>query len=207
MVEVLGSFLLCANAGFQHYEYDIYNEKVSSYRMDIFETAAFLILNVSWKENEEVYRDLLLLDLLNFVCPKGLEGDEAKTVMSSLHSYYERAAHKGTQFHQNLNYFKHEILSSYNLWRQNFEENRQQLIRETSTVKLGSLVYSSSIGFADLRQAGRDFLVLKKPGLLWDDVMGELLIKVSYPQTKLVTYEQQNIKTPLEQETIADTAR
>ncbi|OKL39986.1 phospholipase D-like domain-containing protein [Pontibacter flavimaris] len=207
LIEVLGSFLICANTGYQHYGYEVYDDKVSSYRMDIFETATFLILNVSWKEDEEVYRDILLLDLLNFVCPMGLQSDEAKTVISSLHSFYERAAHKGTQFHQNLNYFKHEILSSYNLWRQRFEENRQQLIRETSTIRLGSLVYSSSLGFAALRQAGKDFIVLKKPGLLWDDVMGELLIKVFYPQTKLVTYEQQNIKTPLEQETIADTIR
>ncbi|NEM97189.1 phospholipase D-like domain-containing protein [Pontibacter burrus] len=207
LIEVLGSFLICANAGYQHYGYEVYDDKVSAYRMDIFETATFLILNVNWKEDEEVYRDILLLDLLHFVCPKILKKNEAKSAIKSIHAFYERAAHKGTHFHQNLDYFKREKLPNYNLWRQNFEENRQQLIKETSTIRLGSLVCSSSLGFAALRQAGKDFLVLKKPGLLWDESMGELLMKVSYPQTKITAYKQINIHTPSEEETIADTIR
>ena len=195
LIEVLGSFLICANsrAGFYSYSYEPANKKMMGYRKSVFERATFLLLNVHWQEKEQVSRDLIFLDLLHFVSPCKFEENETGEIKQNLQAIYHQASHKSDEYFQNLSYYLDSLFPRFIQWKNAYESDlqspeRRSLIKEVASLHSGTIVFNSKIGFAILKQKGETFLLLEKPGFPWDDELSGPYLKLKYPQEKIITF-------------------
>lgn len=189
LIEMLGSFLLNANstANYKIYDYDVLNEKVLSLRKSIFEHATFLCLNTSWKEQENKYRDILLLDLLHFVYPKTITGHEIDSIDKSLTSIYDKSKYKHSGYINNYQYAIEKLYPSYLRCKDVFKKEPADSIRVVKSSNL-NYMYSKEMGFCLLRNSGKDFLGFEKPGLAWDYDIDAAVLKVTYPESQIKYY-------------------
>lgn len=189
LIEMLGSFLLNANstANYKIYDYDVLNEKVLSLRKSIFEHATFLCLNTSWKEQENKYRDILLLDLLHFVYPKTITGHEIDLIDKSLTSIYDKSKYKHSGYFNNYQYAIEKLYPNYLRCKDVFKKEPADSIRVVKSSNL-NYMYSKEMGFCLLRNSGKDYLGFEKPGLAWDYDIDAAVLKVTYPESQIKYY-------------------
>ena len=187
LTNMLGSFLIASNRGPHEYTYQLVNDKINIYRKDIFERSIFLILNNRWKESEEKYRDLLILDLLHFICPEEWREKNEQEIKDIFHGAFQKAMSRSAYYDSNLNNFV-QLLIRYNGWMTKFNSDRKQLSHSKSDLRFGQIVFSSKIGFAMLKMAKEQSIIIMKPGLDWDEMHGEYALKLNYLQDKILTF-------------------
>ena len=189
LIEMLGSFLLSSNstANYKIYDYDVLNEKVLSLRKSIFEHATFLCLNTNWREQENKYRDILLLDLLHFVYPKTITEHEMDLIEKSLISIYDKSKYKHDGYSNNYQYASEKLYPNYLRCKDVFKKGPSDSIRVVKSSIL-NYMYSKEMGFGLLRNSGKDFLGLEKPGLAWDYDIDAAILKVTYPESQVKYY-------------------
>jgi hypothetical protein len=189
LIEMLGSFLLNANstANYKIYDYDVLNEKVLSLRKSIFEHATFLCLNINWKEQENKYRDILLLDLLHFVYPKTITVHEIDLIEKSLVSIYDKSKYKHPGYFNNYQYATEKLYPNYLRCKDVFKKEPSDSTRVVKSSVLNYL-YSKEMGFGLLRNSGKDYLGLEKPGLVWDYDIDAAVLKITYPESQVKYY-------------------
>lgn len=189
LIEMLGSFLLNANstANYKIYDYDVLNEKVLSLRKSIFEHATFLCLNINWKEHENKYRDILLLDLLHFIYPKSITKSEIDLIEKSLVSTYDKSKYKHTGYFNNYQYTTEKLYPNYLKCKDVFKKESSDSIRVVKSSILNYL-YTKEMGFGLLRNSGKDYLGLEKPGLVWDYDIDAPVLKITYPESQVKYY-------------------
>lgn len=190
LIEMLGSFLLNANstANYKVYDYDVLNEKILSLRKSIFEHATFLCLNLSWKENENNYRDILLLDLLHFVYPNAITENEIGLIEKELISTFDKSKFKHPSYFGNFQYVIERLYPNYLKCKEVFNKEPSVYLRVVKSNFLNSFVYCKEIGFSLLHSSGKDFLTLEKPGLMWDSDIEANVLKIIYPESQIKYY-------------------
>ncbi|WP_223808834.1 phospholipase D-like domain-containing protein [Rufibacter hautae] len=191
LIETFGCFLLCANskAGFHQYTNESQNEKVIFYRDSIFRKCTFLILNIRWREDELVYRDILLLDLLQLVCPDKLSTKYTKELKLAIEDLYKSNQLKSEHFSDNLKYYFSSLIPTVQSWQRIFETDSSSLSTNRSSLGSGTIIYHRELGFATLKQSGNNFITLVKPCLPWDDYKGENTMKIVYPLTNIILFK------------------
>ncbi len=143
MVNVFGKFLLLATAGMKDYGYDILNQNLIKKRKQLLVKSIVVILNLKWKNNEEKYKETLLLNCLYFINPE-------KVINENFCNYLIENLTANEVSNTNLEYFAKVFLLKYKVWFNQFEnkeQRRMHLITETNELPLGTLVFSSKIGF------------------------------------------------------------
>jgi hypothetical protein len=187
LIEMLGSFLINANsiAGFKEYDYEILNEKIFALRKSIFEHASFLCLNIYWKEDENKYRDILLLDLLHFVYPnpKTLQGIGLIKIV--LKEASDKAKYKSQNFNQDLDYFINSLLPKYIESKDLFNTDSNNPVRVVRSTLLNDLIYTKEIGFCSYLYGGKDFIIIEKPGFEFDFHLDSNALKIGYPESQI----------------------
>lgn len=143
MINVFGKFLLLATAGMKEYGYGILNQNLIKKRKQLLVKSIVVILNLKWRNNEEKYKETLLLNCLYFINPEMTIDDKfcseliEKLVLNNVSKV-------------NLDFFSNEFLIRYKKWFNQFEDKDQRqkhLIVDTNEVSLGSIVFSTRIGF------------------------------------------------------------
>ena len=182
LINLIGNLLINSNsnAGFSNYEYDLLNEKVLALQSDIFVMATFLMSNMDWNYYEQVYLDLILLDLLFFYSEDSVHDNLEK----ELRSIFDKANHKAKEFNDNVRHYD-ELILRYMKWKRHYDKDKFKVV---SIVREGAIVFNRNIGFAKVKRKGVDYIQLIKPGLEWDDMYGFQMIKVQYQQEKIVTF-------------------
>ena len=119
-----------------------------------------LILNVPWKENERLDRDLLILNCLHFTLgEKLLIQENYDELTSKLDEYKLKSSFLIPDFHNELIEFKENLLPNYMHWLKGFsnkESDRKKLIHPTSDLKYGNIIFNSKIGFNRIRKVNPD---------------------------------------------------
>jgi hypothetical protein len=152
LMNVLGKFLLLATGGFKNYEYGILNQKLKSYRIQLFEKALFLCLNNDWRNEEEKnYLKLLLLNLHYFVLPCDIIGENYFTQLkANVAIFRKKSKFVSSAFADNLmtyeNNFLPGFLQWYNLFSNKIKRN-QYLVKSTNDLMQETIIFSSRIGF------------------------------------------------------------
>lgn len=187
LTNMLGAFLISSNRGANEYSYQLVNDKITLQKKDILERSIFLILNSRWKEKEEKYKELLILDLLHFVSSEELRQMTEDEIKDIFQEAYQKTTNKSDYFNSNLEQF-FSLLSRYNAWISTFNEDRTKLSEFKSDLRFGQIVFSSRIGFSMLKMAKDESIIIMKPGLDWDEMHGEYALKVNYHQDKILTF-------------------
>ncbi len=191
LIEMLGSFLICANssAGFNRYDYDLLNGKINSLRKTIFELGTFLCLNINWSGKESITQKLLLLDLLHFVYPEPIQNQDIEKIKKILSDYFDKSKQKSYKYKTNVQYYLNELLPYYLKWNNTFfSDKRSDIIKDKSNALLGKIVFISKIGFALFRGWGSDTVTLEKPGFEWNDEVEGNVLRIKHPKSKIVIY-------------------
>ncbi len=190
LIEMLGGILLNANslAGYKKYEYEVLNDKVISLRKSIFEHAVFLCLNINWKEGENKYRDILLLDLLHFIYPVIITDKEIDSINKSLYSTFDKIRFKCSNFNLNVNHFIKKLLPNYIKSKGLFKTDPNDLQRVVKSSFLNDFIYAKEIGFGSLLSGGKDFIIFEKPGFMWDSDFQTNAFKITYPEAFIKYY-------------------
>jgi hypothetical protein len=189
--EIIGRFLLSTNskAGFVKYNIDIQNEKVTFYRDSIFKKCTFLILNNRWREDELTSRDLLLLDLLQLVCPNKLNNKYSKELKIEIEDLSKKNHYKSENFSENLEYYFSIMVPSMHSWQQVFDTDSSRLSSTRSSLKSGEIIYHRELGFASLKQSGNGYITLSKPCFPLVDLTGVKTMKIIYPLSNVIVFE------------------
>lgn len=185
LLNVFGKFLLLSTAGINNYDYDILNEKMKHYRQQVFEKALFLILNQSWKKDEELkYRLTLLLNLHYYIVPYDIidEQWDSKT-KKRIEALMKTSKYNSIYLNDNLEYYFKNFLQSYKIWLERFQgPDKAQLIKETTALKYGDVIFNSKIGFIHIHNIvsrNPHILDLKREGLPFSD-KGYILKQITY---------------------------
>jgi hypothetical protein len=187
LTNLLGSFLIISNSGPTEYAYQLVNNKINLYRKEILERAIFLILNNRWKESEEKYRDLLILDLLHFISTVEWRAQTDNLLRLHFEEIYSKTKYPSDYFQSNLSRM-FDLLHSYNKWMEVFNNEKTMLSKSKSTLGYGQIAFSSKIGFFMLKMVKSDTLIIMKPGLNWDEMHQEFALQLNYPQDKILTF-------------------
>jgi hypothetical protein len=191
LIEMLGSFLICVNssAGFKVYEYDLLNDKSIALRKTIFELGTYLCLNIHWSESEARTKNILLLDLLHFVFPGPIHSHDIGKIEKSLNDHLKNGKYQSLSYVSNKKKYLNVLLPSYIKWNKTFaSDNRSRLVKSKSNSLLNKVVFSSKIGFAYLKAWSEDALILEKPGFDWDYKANANVLKLIYPQQKIIVF-------------------
>ena len=78
-------------------------------------------------------------------------------------------------------------MPSYLQWKKKLIENKNALIKSKFDL-LGNTIFKNKLGFNYLRNCGSDHLLLEKPGYEWDDLYHTNVLKLYFPQDKLIEY-------------------
>jgi hypothetical protein len=191
LIEMLGSFLICANssAGYFEYPYDSVNTKLLYFRKTIFEHATFLCLNIRWRESEFLFRDSLLLDLLHFVFPQKVITDDIQIIEKELALLYEKANKKTTSFKPNLSYYLQDLLPRYIQWKETYCFNKNVLLKAISDIPLGNIMFNKNVGFISLRNSGSDYIQIEKSGFPLDNISNRFVLKILYQQPNIIIFD------------------
>jgi|GEM_PF-1129238 len=185
MLNVLGKFLLLATAGIKNYDYDILNEKMRHYRLQVFEKALFLILNLNWKSEEEMkYRLTLLLNLHYYIEPnKVIDEQWYINVKERIDNYMKTSKYMSLYLRDNSEYYFKEFLTYYSTWISLFKvPDKLQLIKESTSLNYGDLIFNSKIGFSHVHKIMSQnpcIFDLKREGFALSD-KGYILEKITY---------------------------
>jgi len=152
LLNVLGKFLVLATAGMKEYNYEILNQKLHSNRSQVFEKALFIVLNLNWKSEEEYkYRLTILLNLHYFIEPNSEIDDTLyNKMLERIKAYKKTAKYISPYFSENFKYYSTQFLPYYKNWLPKFNDLEQRtkwLIKETSSLNQGSILFNSKIGF------------------------------------------------------------
>lgn len=187
LTNMLGSFLIASNRGAIEYSYQLVNDKIELYRKEIFERSIFLILNNRWKESEEKYRDLLILDLLHFICPLEWKQKSEEEIKEIFKETYQKAQNKSQYFEANMKKFVGAV-NDYNIWFSKFKQEPKQLSKPKNELRFGQIIFSSKIGFSQLNMVKEKSIVIVKPGLDWNKMHGGYAMKLNYPQNRILIF-------------------
>jgi hypothetical protein len=193
LINVLGKFLLLSTGGIKTYEYEILNQKMHSYRAQVFEKVLFLCLNLNWKtEEEKRHLNLLLLNLHFFMLPDGqFMKNEISNLDEKTDSFRKTANYISINFSENFKMYQTQFLPSFIEWYDlfNVEEKRKTyLMKPFQDLYPGNIIFNSKIGFNSVNYIYK----LKSPKL---DLVREgyplsegqyLLTEVSYGQKSIV---------------------
>jgi len=150
MIDVFGKFLLLSTAGMNLYDYEILNEKISFNRKQILIKAIFTTLNMTWRQSEIGYRDTILLNALYFITPDP-ENEYFLTVelREKIEEYKLNAKTVSSHFNDNFSYLFDKLIPQFVTWLNLFRDNKkkEQIITDTSEIKIGSIIFNSKIGF------------------------------------------------------------
>jgi hypothetical protein len=183
---ILGSFLIGSNAGAKDYSYQLVNDKIGLLQKEIFERSISLILNNRWKEKDEKYRRLLILDLLHFICPTDWRKKDEQEIRELFLRLNARNETSSPYFENNLNYFL-STLETYEDWYTMFNSgDRSNLITPKSELRNGQIVFGSKIGFSMLKMVKDNAMLLMKPGFDWNEMHKEYILNMNYPQEKVI---------------------
>jgi len=185
LLNVLGKFLLLSTSGVTNYDYDILNEKMRHYRKQVFEKALFLILNVSWKtEEEKKYRLTLLLNLHYFIEPTYSIDDQwiVKT-NERIENQLKTSKYNSTYQKDNSEYYFKIFLPKYITWLNLYKgPDKHLLIKESIILNKGDVIFNSKIGFNHIHEIVRQnpfVFDLKREGFYLDE-KGYILKNINY---------------------------
>jgi len=190
LIELLGSYLICSNsnAGFRHYDYDFLNDKSIEFRRKIFKLASFLCLNILWSESELNTRNILLLDILNFINPDLFALEDISKVDESLVDYDKQCNYKCESFDNNKQFYLQTLLPAFIDWHKKFVFEKTELLESISHNVIGKIIFNSNIGFTYLKNRGDGFLLIEKPGIAWNYSVNGNILRITYPQQKIIVF-------------------
>ncbi|CAM4172228.1 hypothetical protein FLAN108750_13850 [Flavobacterium antarcticum] len=143
LVNVFGKFLLLSTAGMKKYDYAVINENFNQKRRLLLIKALAVILKVSWKKEEDSYRDTLILNCLYFINPDKINDDLFWNELVEK-MVLEKVSKEGIYF------FTNNFMYSYKNWFSHWEEialRKANLVRNTDELEVGNVIFSSKIGF------------------------------------------------------------
>ncbi|MFW5983362.1 MAG: hypothetical protein ACOCQ4_02585 [bacterium] len=157
---VLGKFLLLATAGVKKYEYDVLNKKLEYYKNQVLEKTIFTILKLHWPENEMEYRNNILLNSLFFL-HRDIEDKNqfVENLKNGIKKQQAGSKYSSPYFNENHQEFFHSFLLKYLMFYEKFKDKkslRPQLIREVKTLKEGTTIFNSKIGFNTIIKNNHD---------------------------------------------------
>lgn len=190
LIETLGSFLICSNikAGFKEYDYEVLNSKVTNMRESLFERATFLINNLHWNDSENLYRQLLLLNLLNFIYPDNKDSIDTDQLKEILLQQYSISKKQNRDFLSNIDYYIETLVPAYSQWIKTYNKNKTELLVSVNDLRVGDVVYNMKIGFCSLISYNKQQLHISAPGLEWNDFTKSSSIKINYSQSKIIKF-------------------
>lgn len=177
LMNVFGKYLLISSAGYKQYDYDVLNQKMDTNRYQLLLKSIFIILNLPWREKETTNKKLLLLNSLYFTYgSKLLFDNHASKLIKALQEVRLKSNYVVSEFDKNMNDFSENILSSYIEWLSKFDDqdkNRKLLVKLTSDLTLGDLIFNSKIGFNEVKRVNnidnKNLLILNRPGYLFTE--------------------------------------
>ena len=177
LMNVFGKYLLISSAGYKQYDYDVLNQKMDTNRYQLLLKSIFVILNLPWRDKETTNKKLLLLNTLYFTYgSKLLFDNHASKLIKALQEVRLKSNYVVSEFDKNMNDFSENILSSYIEWLSKFDDqdkNRKLLVKLTSDLTLGDLIFNSKIGFNEVKRVNnidnKNLLILNRPGYLFTE--------------------------------------
>ena len=177
LMNVFGKYLLISSAGYKQYDYDVLNQKMDTNRYQILLKSIFIILNLPWREKETTNKKLLLLNSLYFTLgSKLLFDNHASKLIKSLQEVRLKSNYVVSEFDKNMNDFSENLLPFYIEWLSKFDDqdkNRKLLVKLTSDLTLGDLIFNSKIGFNEVKRVNnidnKNLLILNRPGYLFTE--------------------------------------
>ena len=191
LINLFGKFLLTCNckAGYKEYEYQLIQAKILEYRKSIFERALFLMLNLHWREQEMIYFKLMLLDMLRTIYPKELDPNVNNDLTKSLEEQKLNSTILGETYQDNLEYFIGNVLPKFIAFKGKLQHDKQNIIKEINAIHIGTILYSSRIGFYRMVGKGEDYLLIQKHGLPWEESQKQCYLKLAYKSKKAVAFD------------------
>ena len=177
LMNVFGKYLLISSAGYKQYDYDVLNQKMDTNRYQLLLKSIFIILNLPWREKETTNKKLLLLNSLYFTYgSKLLFDNHASKLIKALQEVRLKSNYVVSDFEKNMNDFTENILPSYIEWLSKFDDqdkNRKLLVKLTSDLISGDLIFNSKIGFNEVKRVNnidnKNLLILNRPGYLFTE--------------------------------------
>ena len=177
LMNVFGKYLLISSAGYKQYDYDVLNQKMDTNRYQLLLKSIFIILNLPWREKETTNKKLLLLNSLYFTYgSKLLFDNHASKLIKALQEVRLKSNYVVSEFDKNMNDFSENLLPFYIEWLSKFDDqdkNRKLLVKLTSDLTLGDLIFNSKIGFNEVKRVNnidnKNLLILNRPGYLFTE--------------------------------------
>lgn len=190
MMDGFGKFLLLATGKFKNYEYEILTQKLNNSRMQIFNKAIFIILNLQWNETEEDYRKTLLLNTLYFLSPESAYNNNfSQNLREQIEKIKVNAKYISNNFDSNVLYLFEKLLPQFCRWRRIFDElgSRNKLVKDTGEINPGTIIFNSKVGFNVVYKKysykEKILLSLKRTGYEWIEEDGVCLLEnIEYPK-------------------------
>jgi hypothetical protein len=196
LLNVVGKFLLLSGAGKEQYDFEILNQKLLRSETQLLVKTTCLTHNTKWRESEWLDRDVLLLNCLYYTLREQLLDPQIREdFISKLDEHKNKGGYVIPEYVDQLADFKNNLLPSYIVWLEKFTDEdvgRKALIRPTSELKNGNIIFNSRIGFNAVKRVTpvdhiRFKLHLNRAGYPY--IGGEFTLKQVQLGMKIIKYK------------------
>lgn len=192
--DIVSKFLMLCSAGYRTYDYAVLNAKVSEMRQEAFVKALFGIFNIAWPGKAAQRRNLLLLNMLHVLLPRKSSGHWRAGWESELKVLEQRRGMLHHNYKNNKEWFFKRLLPAYIRWAPIFKSNKETLLRPTTDISPGQVLFKNPYGFCSLHSLASKkppFLArVEAPGLPWDPETGRAVSESIAVGSRMVCFEE-----------------
>lgn len=174
-LNIIGDFLRLAKNGFKEYTFDYTKKKFVQLQHDALISTITCIINVAWKENENLYIKTLLLNTLHYLgWSSSVElNKNIQLLISEVTAKTKHLKQRSAHLDEQLNYFVTKVCNAFKSATTK-RENRSF----SDTASKGQIIYSSiaGVGYCYVFLVTRkNEYCLARPGFDWNEREGEFI--------------------------------
>jgi hypothetical protein len=158
LINVFCPFMFLMYNGVEKYEGQE-KKKFELYKSRLFYRMILLTLITHWKDKEDMFFKLILLNTFFLLKPKDLMQEE---IIKELDKLIEKISFKGFEYEKNKIYLMRN-LDSYMDWDERYTNNKKSLIKDLTRDKIGRILFKQKYGFASIFSIYRNLVNLNSP--------------------------------------------
>lgn len=172
LMNTVAPFLLVLTNGVKEYSPQELM-KFNAFKKRLFYRVLVLILCLKWKNKEARTLELLLLNVFYQLLPKNITIDDVLIELEQFKNKLNISENKIKKNEKTLV----RVLNSFLEWKEVFDNNREELIKELNRNSIGRIIFKSSYGFSIISSNFQGVLNLNTPLGVFNDNTKEYEVK------------------------------
>ena len=80
-----------------------------------------------------------------------------------------------------------KLIKDYKSWKAKYDHEREHLVQQKANA-LGKIGFNRKLGFFQIRNSGKDHILIERPGFNWNENYNGNVLAIKYPQSNIIVF-------------------